>query len=227
VSPPYWYLREFGVFWGWAYAPLGLLALWGARRDPLPLFVAIVIVLSHSAIDHKEYRFIYPAIPLLLFSASQGSAELCAWLASQRGSFEIRIAAIVGLAWLVTSGALAVSDPMRPLWSRALGGLELMSRTGTEARCGVAVLKIAWFWTGGYTSLHEPIPIHQLLSRGSAAWDINAFDAWIVPESANEPRAAGFTLSRCLSKICLWTRKGPCHRERWTEVQTLIEARGQ
>jgi hypothetical protein len=224
VSPAYWYWNEFTVFWGWASALLGLLALWGVRRDPLPLLLAIVIVLAHSVVEHKEYRFIYPALPLLLFSASQGSAEICAWFMSRRPRAGLGIAAFAGLAWLATSGALAGSHAMRPLWSRALGGVELMSRARTEASCGVAIYKVSWAWTGGYTWLHAPLPIHQLTR---AAWDTNAFDAWIAPASAHEPRDAGFTLNQCVSRMCLWTRHGPCHRDRWTEVQNVMEAYGQ
>jgi hypothetical protein len=62
---------------GWLPLLIGALALWGAVRQPLPLLVSLVIVLAHSASAHKGYRFIYPAIPLILFCASLGSAELC------------------------------------------------------------------------------------------------------------------------------------------------------
>ena len=109
----------------------------------------------------------------------------------------------------------------RSRWSRT----DVASKV--RSQMWIALLGISWFWTGGYTSLHEHIPIHQLVLRTSASWDTNAFDAWIAPQSANEPPAAGFTLNQCMSRICLWTRNGPCHRARWTKVQNVMEARGE
>ena len=83
TSPAHWYGLQFLERWGAAAGVIAALSVWGARRDPLPVLIALVVVLTHSAIAHKEYRFIYPAIPLAMFSAAVGSAELCQWLAAR------------------------------------------------------------------------------------------------------------------------------------------------
>src|SRR5439155_6320555 len=81
---------EFGT-WPWAYylfleaiiwppaLVLALLAVFGARRLPAVLIAAVVIVAIHSAIPHKEYRFIYPAAVLLTVLAGIGAAQLVEW----------------------------------------------------------------------------------------------------------------------------------------------------
>ena len=236
TSSPGWYAGQFVAHWGGAIAVIGPLALWGSRRQPLPLLVSLVIVLSHSAIAHKEYRFVYPAIPLILFCASLGSAELCRWLASvrRRPTVEATAAIACGVAWLIGSSALAVSDVMRPEWSRGRGGLELMSRAGSSAQCGVALM-VAWSWTGGYSSLHQKLPIHLLSPYDPGDWDTGSFDAWIGPAGMREPVEAGFRLVQCsvqnaggVADICLWTRDGPCSPgSTATEAQRVLESTGQ
>ena len=81
---------EFGT-WPWAYylfleaiiwppaLVLALFAVFGARRLPALLIAAVAIVAIHSAIPHKEYRFIYPAAVLLAMLAGIGAAQLVEW----------------------------------------------------------------------------------------------------------------------------------------------------
>jgi hypothetical protein len=79
-----------------------------------------------AAIAHKEYRFIYPAIPLELFSAAPGSAEFCRWLAARLKRPAVHAGLVTGacIAWVATSFALATTQLMRAEWSRGGAGLE-------------------------------------------------------------------------------------------------------
>jgi hypothetical protein len=229
-----WYALQFLQQWQSAAAVIALLALWGVRRAALPLVLALVVVLVHSAIAHKEYRFIYPAIPLVLVSAAFGSAEFCRCLAARlKRPVHAGLVVAACLAWMSTSAVLAVSHHMRPEWFRGRAGLELMSRARTEADCGVGLLA-AWSWTGGYSSLHEDIPIH-LLDWDPRTWDTRAFDAWILPEGSNRPAAFGYGLVACevqnaagAGSLCLWVRGGGCDQA-WatTEAQHVLDATGQ
>ena len=63
-----------GVAWGLFSIVIVLCALAGAVRLPLLLWVAAVIFVVHSAISHKEYRYISPALPLIMTLAGVGSA---------------------------------------------------------------------------------------------------------------------------------------------------------
>jgi len=235
TSPAGWYVLQFLERWCAAVAAIAALAVWGARRDPLPLLVALVVVLTHSAIAHKEYRFVYPAIPLVLLSAALGSAELCRWLAARLKRPAVHAGLVTGacVAWVATSFALATTPLMRAEWSRGRAGLVLMSSARGEADCGVGLLA-AWSWTGGYSSLHEDIPIH-LLGWDRRTWRVQAFDAWILPRGFNQPAALGYRLVQCdvqgaagVEELCLWVRRGGCDQSSaTTEAQRVLESTGQ
>jgi hypothetical protein len=72
-------LGELGIWSGGAFALIGLVLL-GAQRLPLVLVTAAIIVVVHSAIPHKEYRFIYPAIQLGGVLAGVGLARVVAYM---------------------------------------------------------------------------------------------------------------------------------------------------
>lgn len=64
--------------WLWTL-PFLLFLLWrGGRRLPVPAIIGAVILLTHLSIAHKEFRFIFPALALLVPVAGVGLAELCA-----------------------------------------------------------------------------------------------------------------------------------------------------
>jgi hypothetical protein len=230
-----WYVLQLVERWRYALPAIVLLALWGARREPLPLLVAVTIVLAHSAIAHKEYRFIYPALLLIVFCAALGTAELLRWFQRRRAGWAAcRTALLVACAaWLASSLALAVAPTMRPEWTRGRAGVELMSRAGREARCGVGLLA-AWSWTGGYSSLHRDLPLY-LLDWDRDRWNTQAFDAWILPQGVLDPRPAGYRLVQCdvqgaggAEALCLWIRSGGCDTTGATnEAQRVLDATGQ
>ncbi len=76
VLPWNYYLSYELSVWQGAVFPLAALVLIGALRRPLLLATAAVIVASHSAIAHKEIRFIYPAMVLLGALAAIGFAQV-------------------------------------------------------------------------------------------------------------------------------------------------------
>ena len=66
VNPFYSYLGWQWVSWGLFGAIIVLCALYGALRLPLLFWVAAVIFVVHSAVGHKEYRYISPALPFIM-----------------------------------------------------------------------------------------------------------------------------------------------------------------
>src|SRR5262249_39720311 len=56
------------------------LVVLGAFRAPHLAFVALFAVVGHSAIAHKEYRFVWPILPLLFLMISLGFETAYAWL---------------------------------------------------------------------------------------------------------------------------------------------------
>ena len=227
TSDASWYVLQWLHRWGPASVVILVLAAWGARREPLPLITAAVIVLAHTAFAHKEYRFIYPAIPLVLVSAAFGSAELCRRLGT-RSSGHVRagLVAIACLAWMVAAAVLATSPSMRSEWTRGRAGIELMARAHEEAKCGLGLLA-AWSWTGGYSI--------YLLDWDRRTWETRAFDAWILPMGFDQPTAFGYRMVACevqnaagVDALCLWVRSGGCDQDGVaTEAQRVLNARGQ
>jgi GPI mannosyltransferase 3 len=79
VQPPYWYGLKALTDWGAAVVPLAVFFLLGVRHAPLLAATAAVVVLSHSAIGHKEISFIHAALPPALIVAGLGTAEALRW----------------------------------------------------------------------------------------------------------------------------------------------------
>lgn len=66
VGPWYHYFAKFVILWGGAVPFVIAAAIIGTPRNYLPAAVAAVLILVHVLIPHKEFRFILPAIPLIL-----------------------------------------------------------------------------------------------------------------------------------------------------------------
>jgi len=80
----FYLLGELGL-WGAAGLLILTAAMLGARRLPFLLAAAVAIVAVHSGIAHKEYRFIYPAVLLIMVLAGLGIAQLTEWGAEWLG----------------------------------------------------------------------------------------------------------------------------------------------
>jgi hypothetical protein len=215
-SPPYQYLSLAVTYWSGAFALIVALALWGGRRLPALLLVAVTIILTHSLLAHKEYRFVYPATPLIMILAGIGSAELAQRL------WPDRRAALWGLPlfWIVTSLILARGREFYPLWFRDEGSIVAMRRIDADpAACGVAIYPAdVWDRNGGYAHLRPGIPLYAL-PAGRAAEDAGPYD-YIVAYRDADFAAAGFSRSQCWAEppgrtivttpVCLWRRAGAC-----------------
>src|SRR5208337_4600870 len=76
VEPFYWFFTEAWRNWA-ACVPLFAALIAYKFREKLPwILVGASIVLSHSLIAHKEYRFIYPALMCFVIAAAIGSADV-------------------------------------------------------------------------------------------------------------------------------------------------------
>jgi phosphatidylinositol glycan class B len=214
VAPWWAYFAAIAGAWRAAGLIVVALALVGARRDPWPLAIALVVLASHAAIDHKEYRFAVPAIALVVYAAGLGAGELAA---------RVRwpVAAGASLAWCAMSWWLAASLSTRtttlgialapPTWQFASqrGGLVAMRRAGQlEPLCGVGLVGIPWFLTGGYTWLDRSVPLEELHAPAELASETGALDALLAPASIALP--APYVRAGCDAGICVWHRPGAC-----------------
>ena len=88
-SPPLLYIAGLGLDWLWALPLLLWLAWRGARLAPAAGLAAVALILEHSLISHKEFRYIFPAIALLVPLAGIGLAGL------RRGYISLFIATLL------------------------------------------------------------------------------------------------------------------------------------
>ncbi len=104
-----WYVSQLAQQWSFLFPAVLLLAAWGARREPLALITALAIVLVHSVVAHKEYRFIYPALLLVVFWRRWARQNCCAGFSkvTKQAALSHGDAGRGCTAWLAASMALA------------------------------------------------------------------------------------------------------------------------
>jgi phosphatidylinositol glycan class B len=211
------------TFWGVAIAPIMLAVLWGGVRLPLLLLVAATIFATHAAIAHKEYRFIYPALPLLTTLAGVATADAISALRRWPSWQPVGPSAIAFMAvafWITTSLTLAVSPSYRALFTRWGGALKASQLVSHElGGCGVGLLNLPWWHTGGQTYLPPSVPMYTAniadFPSQSAAFNVLLTnEATLVPDSRYVQHAC-FANGRSHGRsrfpgVCVWRRSGGC-----------------
>ncbi|MDR3521977.1 MAG: mannosyltransferase [Acidocella sp.] len=97
-NPFGYYLHMMTLMWLWTLFFMAILIWRGAKMLPLSGFAALIILLSHSFVVHKEYRFIFPAIALLVPIAGVG---LAGWLTGLRQAQMARLPRLALMALLL------------------------------------------------------------------------------------------------------------------------------
>ena len=211
TQPVFWYLLYYANAWpGFVAVGLGLFLL-AARRAPLMLVVPLVILVSHSLIGHKEYRFLYPTLPFLFTLASVGAAELFA-LAARNLSVPQRRWGFAALAfgWLMTSASLGLNDGFRPFFTQHSEGIALFARAGEEpALCGLGIARMSQWDMPGYAGLGRNVPLY-LVDPPEAETLSSGYNLYIYRHADYPGRPQGFTDLECLDTYCLAIRPGTC-----------------
>jgi hypothetical protein len=224
VVPWFYILGFLGYFWGGAFAFIVSLALLGGRRLPLLLGVAATILVTHSLIGHKEYRFIYPALPLIASLAGVGTVEvlhaLWDWL---RPGFSWRYGVVMAAGlWSCVSVSLLASAPFQYLLLHFSGEITAF-RTLSRMRgvCGIALYGVEGWETPGYTYLRPGIALYELNSANQLSARESKFNAVVAKESSavSEPSfsrlmcfANGYKIrtNQFAEPVCIWLRPGTC-----------------
>jgi hypothetical protein len=207
IRPWYWFSLSLAKRLG----PMVLLAFVGVRRSPFLGWVALAILLSHSVVGHKEFRYIYPIIPLAITLAGLGLADALAALSARwRPLRSAAVACAAGL--IVCVFASAVFARFFPLWSRYSGTLLAFQELSRDAKlCGLGLVggEVDPTISGGYTYLHRNVPIYFLASADGADMRRLApsFDAVVT---AAPMAYEGFEQTRCWNGTCLYRRQGTC-----------------
>jgi hypothetical protein len=171
-------------------------------------WVALIHLAFHSFYGAGEVRYLYPLVPLEITLAALGIMEFApAFNARRKSPLSSRTIIVGGLAFLALSSCLLVPHFN---WSRNSGtfaAFDQLSRDPTL--CGVGIYRIGWWNIGGYTHLHQNVPIVLLQQASELEQEPRTFNAVVTPGSLSDPKD-GFELAGCWNGYCLYRRPGPC-----------------
>ncbi|MDJ0620182.1 MAG: mannosyltransferase [Calothrix sp. MO_192.B10] len=230
VFPWYGYLWELVTSWIVAIIPITFLAIRGVRRSPILGWMAMIIIFSHSAIAHKEYRFIYPAVLMIIVLAGLGTADvilnlLPRWLVSKGTK---RAVLICMLIWCCFSAVLPLFG-ITTHWRRYAGNLRAFQILSTEKNlCGVGFWGMHWSQTGGYAYLHQDVPLFMLENQRDFDKYQPNFNYLVAKNQGTLlSQQQDFTIEKCWESTCLYKRQKSCQVRNGYDFNQVIEQRGE
>jgi uncharacterized membrane protein YuzA (DUF378 family) len=196
-----------------AMGPAGSLMLalgtFALRRSPRLWLLGVGFVAVHSAIPHKELRFLLPALPVLCALAGLGLDEVAqlspGWLARSLGVALVASLALSAATFHdLTFGQLGSGDtPWGPNASAydASGSVNrLLLLAGRRPDlCGLKVESARPEWTGGYSYLHRQVPMYRFDGppRSSGKFD------YVIARAGSPGSTAGKVVARDGDQVLL------------------------
>jgi GPI mannosyltransferase 3 len=222
TEPWYWYVWMLALH----FLPLFFLALVGIRRSPLLGWMAFIIVASHSVLAHKEYRFIYPVMPILLTLAALGFVELAEDFKTWgKPALSPKMITVAGLVLCVGTSALLAWKFPRSTSRPVVAVMDQLSLDPSV--CGVGLYKIPWIMTGGYSHLHQNVPLVMVRQDSELQEQVPAFNALLSRETVNDQKMT-FKSDKCWGDVCLYRRTGSCIMSPQTnEVNKMLRESGE
>jgi hypothetical protein len=217
VSPWYWYLGAVLNHMG----PLLAFSIAGARRNPLFAAVAGTIIATYSVVPHKEYRFIVPAVMLLVILGGLGLAEALDGSRRVVSKLNVGIAVVFVALTGILGAARTFNFPAR--YSGALPAFERVSRDPEV--CGVGT-RGHWAFFGGYTYLHRNVPLVPVETEAELASLTPEFDV-VVQAPGLRPPNPDYRLVRCWETACVYRRSGGCKADASHAINTVLRARNE
>lgn len=228
AAPALTYVYMISILWSGTML-LMLLALWRSwRHAPLLIVAAIVNIAFHSMIVHKEYRFIFLSIALLICAAGLGSAD---WVGVMRRQRLLRAwrswpLPVVCGGWILLS--LSLSDGtflMHENWMRGIGEARLaMELDGDPEFCGLALYGLSDPILLGRGQLAIAQPVYSFyatdpLAKGQLPALVKQhqreFNHIIAPLTSASELPADFSRRSCApmrdgATACVYMRRGAC-----------------
>ncbi|MDR3418661.1 MAG: hypothetical protein P4L83_21015 [Nevskia sp.] len=217
TEPFYWYPQSIAAAWAGALPLLLALLALRLRSSALWLLVAAAILASHSLIQHKEARYVLPAIVCLVVVAAMGSADLVERARTLLGE-RAYAPCLAGAAvfWLATSASLAFAPGFGANWFRARDLLQVSYWLNAQpGLCGLMLYDRNWYDTGGYAYLHRNVPIYSRLLDKNDPPDAESAYNFVLLDRKSLPRyTAPFGIDACFGErpddLCLISRPGNC-----------------
>ena len=206
VEPWYYYVVLLVAYWTVPFAiMIAVLAYLGAIREKRIALAGLAVLLVHSLVGHKEYRFIYPAILLLVISAGIGAAYLLHRFSQNTKPI------LLALPMLVAVTLIPVVLLRTPNYAELFTRDDAVMQASIEVSklnnvCGIELSGIPWFWSGGYTLMHQKAPIYWFDAGKDFADHQDAFNTVEAVGDVPPP----FEKKTCYGAICLAQRPGSC-----------------
>ncbi|MDP9340418.1 MAG: hypothetical protein M3P45_16295 [Acidobacteriota bacterium] len=222
TEPWYWYTVRLARHLG----PVLLFACIGVRRSPFLGWIALIILASHSVISHKEIRYLYPMMPILITLAAMGVVE-CGDLLTAIWKTPVSNGLVTGLGMAMFLGTSVFLAAKFPDWSRSAGPLSAFKNLSNDPTlCGVGVNDAFQWESGGYTYLHRNVPILLLPADESAREVADSVNA-VVTTGPLEGIPKGFKLQGCWKGACTYKRPGSCTAPGEFEINQTLARRNQ
>lgn len=223
TEPWYWYITQICRTWGLGAILIFPLGLAGGRRFPGIMLASIVIIGLHSAIPHKEYRFVLLGIDLFVLLAAIGSADLLSWMLSRQKRIGLRgLTAIACATWFLLSVYGAATKPFRYYWQAGVPSARALATAGrVPGICGLALYKPSNSPSAAYVQFNRPTPIY-LLQGATAQQDLSraapTFNVVEAPVRYGAELGPDYHFLSCSQKpkptrprdFCVYVRPGSC-----------------
>jgi hypothetical protein len=235
IESPAYFVEQLAEIWAGALPAMAALILLRARTSALWIVAALVIIASHTAIPHKEYRFVFPAFACLALVAAMGSADLIERMRRPLGQGRTgrALVALGAALWVGTSVTLAFAPGFKDEWLEAGDLIEASFRLAHEPDlCGVLFYNHDWASTGGYAHLHRNVPMFALEDdQDTARQSTAAFNAIILTRASLDDFTPQYTLRECNGDadddVCIMKREGACARAPDLEVNAMLRRLGE
>ncbi|KRB85804.1 hypothetical protein ASE00_03280 [Sphingomonas sp. Root710] len=212
TAPPGWYVANEAMIWGVALPAIILSAVFGARRAPLPLAAALIIIATFSAVAHKEWRFIFPALPLLFTVCGIGTVELARIAADRFGGpfTRRRLYVASALLWITLSLLSGVRGMMRPLWLQDAGAIHALDRASADpGACAIGIDRPEQWAHSGMVRIRPDMRLYAAVA--AAAPDFNYILSFTAAQTSDRFASWGFAQISCADDgACLYRRPGGC-----------------
>jgi len=190
-----------GLFW----IAISVCLAFKPGKTWLPLALIASIVLPHTLIPHKEYRFITAVIPLCLLLVAVILNDLLLHARSTPRGRPWRKALALGLMAYPLIGIFSLFAFMK----QDADLRAYLYLHDQPAMTSLLNLSKAWFATGGYYYLHQDIPIYyadQVAELAPTQW-ARYFSHIISP--ADQPQVPGFTAIAQIGNLTIQAATDP------------------
>ncbi|MFT8368343.1 MAG: hypothetical protein ABF646_06295, partial [Acetobacter papayae] len=204
TSNPFFYILMLASYWGEASIFILYFFCKGILKEKFLSFLAIWVILYHSFIAHKEFSFIYPAIPLIIIVASVELSRLL--ISLSRRQFILCLCAQAVAMTCVLSGTYvdrqSAADAMMRMQALAnaqpdMCGLMLVNNNGN------------WGRSGGYSHMTKARPFY-LQTEKTAPYLLKSQYNYVISEQDYPIFDPDAKEIKCTRSICLYKTANSC-----------------